>query len=347
MEERYEAFIRNTLDFALDRAVALPAAVPYRFGPLQVDLQVEGAQLARRLTMAIRHAQGEAGAADAVRVIALDGAASGREPPPWDLPTYDRRHLERLHFSPDGNRLLQHNPDTTNWTVFDRERKLAVSWTARAGLLPEWEDSFPLRTILHWMSARLPCCLAHAAVLEKSGRAVLLTGRGGSGKSTTTVAGLYAGMRTCGDDFVLVDLAEASPIAYSLYDTVKLDDAALRRFADLQPGVANPGRGADQKARIHLSDLMPDRLLKSTPLHAVVQPVICDDAEPSLCKAEPGAVLRALAPSTLFLLRGEEAILADKLARLVRRLPAWHLRLSRDPRACAQYLGDRMGDWPW
>lgn len=347
MEARYDAFIRDTLAFASERAAALPAAVPYRFGPLRLELQVEGARLARRLTMAIRHAVCEAGPGDAVRVIALDGAVCGRKPPQWDLPTYERRHLERLHVSADGNRLLHHNPDTTNWTVFDRERKLAVTWTASADRLPDWEDSFPLRTILHWMSVGQPCCLAHAAVVERSGRAVLLTGRGGSGKSTTTVAALFSGMRTCGDDFVMVDLTKSGAVAHSLYDTVKLDGASLRRFAELQPNVANPKRAAEHKARVHLSDLMPDRLLESTPLHAIVQPVISDDVLPSLRKVDPGVVLRALAPTTLFLLRGEETILAGKLARLVRALPTWQLRLTRDPRASAAYLGDRMGDWPW
>jgi len=347
MEARYDAFVRDTLAFARERAAALPAAVAYRFGPLRIELQVEGTLLARRLTMAIRHARCGRGPAGGVRVIALDGAVCGRKPPHWDLPTYERRHLERLHVSPDRNRLLHHNPDTTNWTVFDREQNLAVTWTASADLLPDWEDSFPLRTILHWMSAGQSCCLAHAAVLEKSGRAVLLAGRGGSGKSTTTVAALLSGMRTCGDDFVMVDPAGPGAAAYCLYDTVKLDEASLQRFGELRPNVANPERAADQKARVHLSDLMPDRLLESAPLIAALQPVITGDALPSLRKVDPGVVLRALAPTTLFLLRGEETVLADKLALLVRALPTWQLRLSRDPRACAAYLGDQMEHWPW
>lgn len=343
MAVRYDAFIRDTLGFALERAVTLPAAVPYRFGPLRVDLQVEGDRLARRLNMAIRHAISVADQVDSTRVIALDGSACGRKPPEWGLPTYERRHLERLHVSPDGNRLLHHNPDTTNWTVFDRERNLAVIWTASADLLPDWEDSFPLRTILHWLSSGHDCCLAHAAVVERDGSAVLLTGRGGSGKSTTTVAALFEGLRTCGDDFVMVDLAEPGPTAYCLYDTIKLDESTLARFEKLRPCVANPERADDQKARVHLTDIMPDRLASSAALLGVVQPVITDDARPSLQPVSPGVVLRALAPTTLFLLRGEETVLADKLARLVRELPTWQLRLTRDPRASAAYLGEWLG----
>lgn len=339
MAARYDAFIADTLDFAAARAAALPAPQSYRFGPLRVDLQVEGAELARRLGMAIRHAALPAGAAPGLRVVALDGRACGRLPPEWDLPTYERRHLERLHVSPDGRRLLHHNPDTSNWIVLDRERRLAVTWTASAARLPDWEDSFPLRTLLHWLSSGYDCCLAHAAVVARDGHGVLLTGRGGSGKSTTTVAALFEGLGTCGDDFVMVDQAAPGPAAFCLYDTIKLDEPALARFPELAARVANPERAADQKARIHLSDVMPGRLVASVPLIGVVQPVITDDAMPSLQPVSPGVVLRALAPTTLFLLRGEETVLADKLARLVRTLPTWQLRLTRDPRASAAHLG--------
>lgn len=339
MAARYDAFIDEVLAFAQARAATLPVATAYRFGPLRVDLQVEGAELARRLTMAIRHAVRPADATPGVRVIALDGTACGRLPPEWDLPTYDRRHLERLHVDADGNRLLHHNPDTGNWTILDRGRKLAVTWSPSADRLPDWEDSFPLRTLLHWLSTGHDCCLAHAAVVERGGRGVLLTGRGGSGKSTTTVAALFEGLGTCGDDFVMVDQAEPGPAAHCLYDTIKLDEPALARFPELRPRVANPERADDQKARVHLTDVMPDQLVRLVPLVGVVQPVITDDAAPSLQPVGAGVVLRALAPTTMFLLRGEETVLADKLARLVRTLPTWQLRLTRDPRASAAYLG--------
>lgn len=346
-EARYDAFIADVLDFARDRANHADNHGRYCFGPLGVDLRVEGTQLARRLTMAIRHARLDApeDGGDAVNVIAVDGRVAGRIPPEWNLPTSDRRHLERLHVSADGLRLLHHNPDTSNWTVLDRAQKLAVTWSASADRLPDWEDSFPLRTILHWMSSAHDCCLAHAAVVERDGHGVLLTGRGGSGKSTTTVAALYAGMRTCGDDFVMVDPVRRT--AHALYDTLKLDDTALDWFADLKPRVANPARAADQKARVHLSDVMPGRLLKSTPLQAVIQPIITDDTSPSLHRVDPGVVLRALAPTTLFLLRGEERLLADKLGALVRGLPAWQLRLTRRPLESAAWLGEQLGSWPW
>lgn len=346
-EDRYDAFIDDVLSFARERAGHATTHAQYRFGPLAIDLQVEGEHLARRLTMAIRHARVDSreDGGDTVKVIAIDGEVAGRIPPAWNLPTSDRRHLERLHIGADGQRLLHHNPDTTNWTVLDRRQRLAVTWTASADRLPDWEDSFPLRTILHWMSSAHSCCLAHAAVVERDGHAVLLTGRGGSGKSTTTVAALYSGMRTCGDDFVMVDPVLKS--AHTLYDTLKLDETSLDWFGDLKPRVANPSRAADQKARVHLTDVMPDRLLQATPLRAVIQPVITDDASPSLRRVDRGVVLRALAPTTLFLLRGEESLLADKLGALVRGLPTWQLRLTRRPLESAAWLGGQLGTWPW
>ncbi len=348
-EARYDAFIEEVLTFARERAVHTADPRYFKFGPLSLKLQVEGALMEKRLTTAIRHAEMAENEIPEppVRVIAIDGTVAGRMPPEWKLPTSDRRHLERLHISPDNRRLLHHNPDTTNWTIFDRDQGLAVSWTAAAERLPDWEDSFPLRTILHWMSADHSCCLAHAAVVEKDGNAVLLTGRGGSGKSTTTVAALFSGMRTCGDDFVMVDMGDGRPSASSLYDTVKLDEKGLEFISQLKPHIANPARDADQKARVHLSDVMPGSLIRSTRLSAVVQPVITNDEQPSLQQVSPGVVLRALAPTTMFLLRGEEKLLSQKLAGLVRSLPTWQLRLTQDPQESAAWLGRQLGAWGW
>jgi hypothetical protein len=348
-ESRYDVFMDELFRFAETRSARLPDPQYYRFGPLILGLQVEGELMRHRLGMAIRHAKTSPppSPGEVVRVVAIDGEVAGKIPPEWDLPTSERRHLERLHISSDGRRLLHHNPDTTNWTLFDRDRKFALSWSSSAKNLPDWEDSFPLRSILHWMSTEHACCLAHAAVVEKDGVGVLLTGRGGSGKSTTTVAALFEGLRTCGDDFVMVDQGGDQPWAHALYDTVKLDEPALERMAQLKPHVANPVRDADQKARVHLTDTMPQSLIESTPLVAVVQPVITQDQQPSLQQASAGVVLRALAPTTMFLLRGEERVLADKLTALVRRLPTWQLRLTQDPRASAAWLGEQLGEWEW
>ncbi len=341
LEARYDAFIQLHLDDAEARSQRLAPPQHYRLGPLRLSLQVEGDALAQRLGMAIRHAADSATASDqAVTVVAIDGSAAGRLPPAWNLPTYDRRHLERLHVSSDGQRLLHHNPDTTNWTILDRQRRLALTWTASADRLPDWEDSFPLRTILHWMSTPTTAALAHAAVVETGERGLLLTGRGGSGKSTTTVAAILSGMRTCGDDFIMVDQGESEATAYCLYDTIKLDDNALARFPELAPLVANPERTSDQKARIHLSDHRPASLIRQTVLRGIVVPMVTQDATPSITPLAPAVALRALAPTTLFLLRGEEAPLSAKLVQLVKRLPTWQLRLSQDPLASAAFLRD-------
>lgn len=340
LEERYDEFIREQLDFAEAQAKLLASGQTYRFGPLQLALQVQGQRLSQRLGLAIRHAIGSTTPQiPPLRVIAIDGSVSGHEPPRWNLPTYAQRHLERLHVSSDRQRLLHHNPDTTNWTILDHQRNLALTWTASAELLPDWEDSFPLRTVVHWMSTGTAAHLAHAAVIESGGRGVLLTGRGGSGKSTTTVAAILSALRTCGDDFVMVEDRGDNTVAHCLYDTVKLDNAALHRFPSMQPIVANPERDSSQKARIHLSDHLPQSLIASTSLAGIVVPLITDDNQPSIHPISPALALRALAPSTLFLLRGEESVLAQKLSQLVRRLPTWQLRLNHDPLASAAFLG--------
>jgi hypothetical protein len=244
------------------------------------------------------------------------------------------RHLERLHVSADRQIYVRLDEDTRTWHVFDRLRGLAAIWTQDASQLPDWEQSFPLRTLLNWLLAPSSWSLAHAAVVCIGGRGLLLAGAGGSGKSTTTAACLGIGLETLGDDFVAVT-AEGEPRAQALFDTLKLDRRSLAFFPELavHAGVARTG-----KARIHLSGALPKQLRPSCSLAAIVVPRVTPGADTRLQPLPKTAALRALVPSTVFLTRGAEIETSTKLGALVRRLPTWELRIGGTPDQAARAL---------
>ena len=318
----------------LDRAEHFAAAehLPARgfdFGAFGVSLQVGGGLYAARLTRAIAFAATVAAPA-ALRLIALDGAATGLgSPSGWHFPVTDKSHLERLHERPDLGLTLRWDPDTRTWRVFSAPRRLAAIWTADAAALPDWEDSAPLRDVLHWYAASSPALLLHAAAIGRNGAGVLLAGPGGSGKSTTTAAAVLAGLMTTGDDFVLVEPATA--LAHALYDTVKLDAASLELLPQFQAAIGNPNRSPDQKARIHLGEVRPESYARALRLRAVLLPVVTGAAQTRLVPAGAGLAMRALVPSTVFLLRGAAASVLAKSTDLLRRLPSYRLELGREP----------------
>ena len=331
------AFSRAMLDFAEDATGPPSRELRYHLGGLTVALETNGPLYEERLTRALRHAEAppEPKQEAAVRVFAVDaGARDSMRPPGWPFPYSDRRHLERLHVTAERDVYVTFNEDTRTWHVFERGSRRAAIWTQDASCLPDWEHAFPMRTLLNWLYAPSPSTLAHAAVVGDGAYGVLLAGAGGSGKSTTTAACLDLGLETCGDDFVAVTCGE-KPRAHSLFDTIKLDERSLEWFPDLKAHVANPDTARETKARIHLREARPSLLMASCEVRALVVPRLVPGDRTRIQPLSKAVALRALAPTTLFLVRGTEAETAAKLATLVRRLPTYELLIGGEPAEAA------------
>ncbi len=337
-EDPVAAFGAGLLDRAEQVAAAEHLPVQgFDFGPIRLGLQVAGGRYAARLTRAIGFAAAEA-APDGLRVVALDGVASGLgEPPDWHFPVARQSHLERLHERPDLGLTLRWDPDTRTWRVLSAHRRLAAIWTADAAALPEWEDSAPLRDVLHWHAAGGPALLLHAAAIGQGGAGVLLAGPGGSGKSTTTAAAVRAGWMTTGDDFVLIDPTTCR--AHGLYDSVKLGPESLDLVPEFRAAIGNPDRPSDQKARIHLGEAWPELYARTIDLKALLLPVVTGAARSRIVPAGPGEGMRALVPTTVFLLRGVAVSVMTKSTALLRRLPSYRLELGRDPAEAVAAIG--------
>jgi hypothetical protein len=309
-------------------------ATGFATGPIRFSLQTLGANYARQLTAAIGFARADVlpKASPPLRILAMDGAAGPGAPPGWNFPVTDTWHLQRLHERPA--LVCRYDPDWQTWRVLSRDRGLAVTWTADAAALPEWEAACPLRDILHWHSSDSDWMMMHAAGVGADGAGVLLAGAGGSGKSTTTAACVLAGMQTTGDDFVVVDPGKRH--AHPIYDTIKLDEPALATLPDWQEAVANPGRPDDQKARLHVSVSRPAALARDgLALKAVLLPRVTGAPHSAIVPATAAEAMRALAPSTMFLMRGGQRASMAKITALLRVLPAFRLDLGCDPMEAA------------
>jgi hypothetical protein len=309
----------------------------YRFGPLSIALQATGSTYLRRLTTAIEFARIQGTEQDAFRIIALDSCAPGiGRPPDWQLLNACSRQLVQEYESRDLQLVMHYDAVGRTWRVASLARRTAVLWTADATQLPEWEDSAPLRDILHWACLPTRQFLAHAAAIGWSGNGVLFAGPGGSGKSTTTVAAIVSGLKTAGDDFVLLDWTTRG--IYALYDAVKLNEEAVQRLPQLPAGVSNPERPPAEKARLHVSQT--SAFVPKLRLRAVLLPRIAQAAKTIVTPATQSDAMRALAPSTVLLLRGGRAETAAKAAAMIRSVPAYWMHLGSDPMEVAAVVSD-------
>jgi hypothetical protein len=161
--------------------------------------------------------------------------------------------------------------------LLDLDRGVAIYWVPTARSLPYWAKASPLRTLFHWWMERVGCQLIHAAAVGNGDGGLLITGKGGLGKSTTALACLAAGMTYLGDDYVVVEL-DPVPRAYSLYCTAKLNGDHLQRFPALRPLATNLDFLGEEKAVIRLYPAYAHQIALSIPLRAVLTPRVSDSA---------------------------------------------------------------------
>lgn len=293
-----------------------------------VHLVFAGPALASLLTTAFDHLPEARGPAD-LTIHVWDEASTGVPPPP--LPSADDTDEPvglRVLFGDERLRAV-YQPGQQCLSVLDREHGQAWYWVGDAAALPYWENGAPFRILLNWFLAGRGVQFVHAGAVGGPDGGLLLAGKGGSGKSTTTLLCLRAGMRYAGDDYVAVG-GGARPWVQSLYGSAKLDGRQLERFPDLASAVANPDRPDEDKAVVFVGRRYSERLIADFPLRAVVLPRIKGGTESTLRPVPAAAALAALAPSTIFQLPGTGAGALRSMADVLRGVPAYVLDLGTD-----------------
>jgi hypothetical protein len=169
----------------------------------------------------------------------------------------------------------------------------------------------------------------HAAAVARGGRALLLAGRGGVGKSTLTYAAHRAGLQVLSEDIVFVQL-NAAPRVWAMPRLAHLLPDAARFFPELA-GIA-PVLRANGKWKIPVSLLPADG--SAPPLPVADRVGICllarGEGGPIIERVPPGEAVDALAGR----LEPGFDLFASTIAARVRPLAergAWRLILPPHP----------------
>jgi hypothetical protein len=222
-------------------------------------------------------------------------------------------------------------------SLLDKRSREGIFWTRDAERLPLWERAQPFRDILRWVARAQDLCLLHAAVVADERGALLLTGRGGAGKSTLALACTLIGLRVLSDDMCLVS-SESSPRVRSLFAVAKIDDTSLRLLPALRASVSGPERTEDGKAFLSLSTLNGGLGSDDgVPVRALVLPRIAAQGEPP-ARLTPARALLGSGPTNVLELTGGGAQEMALLGALVRSVPSYSLAVGPDPRAGAGEL---------
>ena len=225
-----------------------------------------------------------------------------------------------------------YHPGPDIFSVVDRHSGHAFYLKRDQSPLPYWEIGSPFRYIFHsWFAAR-GLQFVHGGAVGTSAGGVLLTAKGGSGKSTTTMLCAKAGMQFAGDDYCLADPRTA--YLHSLYNSSKLKGTEdLTRVPDvtgLSRNLDSFENGGFGKGIYFLSDIWKDRLSSGFPLRAILIPSVTGSVNSRLEPCTSADALMAMMPSTVAQLPAADQSDSARIAALIERLPAYHLFLGTD-----------------
>ena len=263
-----------------------------------------------------------------LEILAWDSADGWLPPrPPWDFRKLAHGGaIEGLN----SNRFeVNYSGDHGLLSLYDRQARRALYWLLDAKQLPYWEIAAPFRIVLHWWSQSFGGQLTHGAAVGRGNTGVLLVGRGGSGKSTTSIACLDAGMQYVGDDYVLLT-REPVPVAHSLYHSAKIHTSFLRRalpnWLDRVAGQIGP----EQKSLMFLHECLPHQVRDRLTIRGVVQPKVTAAVHSRISPQPPSLGLLAVAPSTMYQLPEAQHATLSFFADWMRTMPTFVLHAGTD-----------------
>jgi hypothetical protein len=211
--------------------------------------------------------------------------------------------------------------------LMDLGTRTGIFWVRSAGALPYWTKASPLRTLFHWWMEQCGGQLVHAASVGTQDGAVLITGKGGVGKSTTSLSCVLDGMQYVADDYLVVTL-DPVPMAHSLYNTAKLNPEQAARLPDLA-SMAHPA-APGEKTVMHLHPQRADQVVSSLPLRALLTPSFGDSPDTRFVPASRALLEGAAAFTTMSQLPHCGQHTVDFVARMVSRLPGLQMQLGSD-----------------
>lgn len=244
-------------------------------------------------------------------------------------PTSDLGPYGTVTASPDAGIVAEHRAHSAVW--LDRRERSIVSWVSDRDRMHLDERARPFHRMLAVAMGDRDVQFAHAGLVAVAGKGALFVGKGGSGKSTSSLICLLEGMDYLGDDFVGISTTgPGCHLGHSLYSSAVIGLDHTDRYPALAAS-ARPGYHAHEvKSLVNLSRLAGGRLASEVEIRAVILPRVTNTERTSFRPASRRDGLVALAPSSLMLVPGSHSKTLERLAAVTNEVPCFWLDLGRD-----------------
>jgi hypothetical protein len=301
-----------------------------------VRLRIAGASLQSALMPSLQGLVGGTGGAPRLVIHAW----SGGEPCP-EIRAGFAEHAGKISMINEPPFHLQYNPEGSILSCIDTARSGAAYYhVPDPTALPDYEVCTPMRMLFNWHCDAVGALMVHAAAVGVDGVGVLIVGRSGAGKSTTSLQCLASGMDYLGDDYVAVS-RDAPPVAHHLYRGCKVMDDAFERLPDLRGRVLM--RNPERNKSVVILDETAGKLVSSLRIVAIVRPHIAHAEVSNFTRLSPLQAVTEFAVSTILQMPGVGGFMLRELTALCTRVPTFEMTLGRDPVEIAGALRGLIG----
>jgi hypothetical protein len=309
----------------------------YSIAGLTVRLQFAGPALLPLITAGLAHLElGAAGEKPVLTARLWDCASTNVVMPPAPIRVEDFTIRGELNGFSDDRYHVAYDALGRILSLYDKARGLGWFCAHDATIVPTHERGAPLRWILSWLMQNHERQVVHAASIGGDKGGLLIVGRGGAGKSNTSVGCMLSGLNFAGDDFCAVSI-EPRPIAYSLYSSTKL---RASDWVQLPLPRANLNDPETEKNLYYLQPYYAEKIKPSIPLLAIVMPIRSSARAASFERISPRIPLVEMASQSISMLPHSGAEMVTMLSSLVRRLPCYRFHLGHRPMLIPAAISD-------
>jgi len=314
----------------------------YQICGYPIRLNFATAALVPKITSALEHLSVQDRPEPALTIYIWDSASTGVKLPipPWETDP----NLGDMWVGDTIRYQFSYRPEFGILSFLDKSTNQAIYWTRGVSDYPYYESGAPLRYLLNWWMGDRGFQLVHAGAVGTEDGCVLLVGKGGVGKSTSAFTCLNSGLSYAGDDYCMIS-QNPQPNAHSIYSSGKLNAEDIDRFPEFRPALSNIDRLENEKALYFFAKHYPQRISKGFPVRAILIPELSDRRKANITRVSPAASFMALAPSTIFQLRGIKQPIHKNIAAFVRRVPSYKLALGTDMASIPGVISDFLAEF--
>lgn len=268
----YEAaatFAQDVLDIAANIDCRSEQVLSVALGPKRAELRFASQHLRELFRPSFLAAEGDSTNSAVVTLWDSNVSAPKLPPLPWPKEAY--RACGEMRGYSDGRFYIRFDVPMQAITVLDTQLRRGAYFAREPLSLPAYEAAGPIKWLIHRLAVEDQMLFAHCAGVAWKGRAAIVVGPRGAGKSTTALACISAGLDFLGDDRCLISAKDA-PAVYAVYTKAKMFAADKDRFGApaISEGAFRPDGDTDGKLHIPIDQIAPLQLVRSAKIHSIL-----------------------------------------------------------------------------